>query len=197
MKEEVLKAEAELGRLKKQWAVHEATKKKNELRHIEQLQPFNATQSGAAISHDEDSGRLNKELDRRRMMSSNVRSSQRTVFSGSRHTRTLSLLSPKEAKASLGEIAPPKGQLETVTDAPEHSTSHELGTSTDGPIASDELHKGPPKDLILETGKQIVGDFRQGLWTFLEDLAEWPLPVRPDGKIFLIFGHLQPRKMFR
>lgn len=173
-KEEVQKAEAELGRLKKQWAVHEATKKKNELRHLEQLQPFSASQTGAA-SPDEDSGRLNKELDRRKMVSSNAKTSQRTVFSGSRHTRTLSLLSPKETKAphsSLSGNAASNRRLETVKDAPEPPAIHELGTSTDGASASNEIHKDLPKDLILETGKQLVGDFRQGLWTFFEDLRQ-------------------------
>ncbi len=173
LKEEVQKAEAELGRLKKQWAAHEATKKKNELRHLEQMQPFSASQTGPTASHGDDSGRLNKELDRRKMMPSSAKTYQRTVFLGSRHTRTLSLLSPKEAKASHGPSSgnpPPRRDLETVNNAQEPSTVHELSTSTDGAIASNELYKGPPKDLILETGKQLVGDFRQGLWTFFEDL---------------------------
>lgn len=175
LKEEVQKAEAELGRLKKQWAAHEATKKKNELRHLEQLQPLNTPQAGPTTSHDDESERLNKELDRRKMMTPNAKPSQRTVFSGSRHTRTLSLLSPKEAKASHPSSSgnpPSRWQLETVNDAPEPSTVHELSISTDGAIGSNEVFKGPPKDLILETGKQLVGDFRQGLWTFFEDLRQ-------------------------
>ena len=28
------------------------------------------------------------------------------------------------------------------------------------------------KDDILDTGKQLVGDFRQGLWTLFEDLRQ-------------------------
>ena len=176
LKEELQKAEVELEKLKKQWAAHEAAKKRNELRHLEQLQPLNTSLASTPAPPEEDSTRPNKELDRRKRTSSSTRSSQRTVFSGSRHTRTLSLLSPRDSVASSnsslhcnGYTRPP---LETVNDVAVPSTAHELSLSTDGSSISNTLYKGPPREMILETGKQLVGDFRQGLWTFFEDLKQ-------------------------
>ena len=176
LKEELQKAEAELEKLKKQWASHEATKKRNELRHLEQLQPLSTSLTGLSASHDEELFRVNRELDRRKRTTSSVKASQRTVFSGSRHTRTLSLLSPKDSTAGsqspLQGKGPLKRPVERVSGAVVPSTVHELGTSTDGPNVVADLYKGPSREVIVETGKQLVGDFRQGLWTFFDDLRQ-------------------------
>ena len=176
LKEELQKAEAELEKLKKQWASHEATKKRNELRHLEQLQPLNTSLVGLAASHDEESTRVNRGLDRRKRTTSSAKASQRTLFSGSRHTRTLSLLSPKEStpgsQLQLHGKGPLKHPLERASDAAVPTTVHELGTSTDGPGPGADLYKGPSREVIVETGKQLVGDFRQGLWTFFDDLRQ-------------------------
>ena len=176
LKEELQKAEAELEKLKKQWASHEATKKRNELRHLEQLQPLSTSSTGLPASHDEESTRVNRGLDRRKRTTSSAKASQRTVFSGSRHTRTLSLLSPKESTAGsqppLHGKGPLKHPLERASGAVVPTTVHELGTSTDGPNVVADLYKGPSREVIVETGKQLVGDFRQGLWTFFDDLRQ-------------------------
>ena len=176
LKEELQKAEAELEKLKKQWASHEATKKRNELRHLEQLQPLSTSSTGLPASHDEESTRVNRGLDRRKRTTSSAKASQRTVFSGSRHTRTLSLLSPKESTAGsqppLHGKGPLKHPLERANGAVVPTTVHELGTSTDGPNVVADLYKGPSREVIVETGKQLVGDFRQGLWTFFDDLRQ-------------------------
>ena len=176
LKEELQKAEAELEKLKKQWASHEATKKRNELRHLEQLQPLSTSLNSLSASHDEELSRVNKEPDRRKRTTSNGKASQRTVFSGSRHTRTLSLLSPKESTAGsqppLQGKGPLKRPLERVSGAVVPATVHELGTSTDGPNVVADVYKGPSREVIVETGKQLVGDFRQGLWTFFDDLRQ-------------------------
>lgn len=176
LKEELQKAEAELGKLKKQWASHEATKKRNELRHLEQLQPLNTSLASLSASQDQELTRVSKEVGRRKRTSSSAKASQRTVFSGSRHTRTLSLLSPKESAAGshppLHGKGPLKRPLERVNGIEIPSTVHELGTSTDGPNVVAEVYKGPSREVIVETGKQLVGDFRQGLWTFFDDLRQ-------------------------
>lgn len=39
-------------------------------------------------------------------------------------------------------------------------------TAANNPLIS------PPKDAILETGKSLVGDFREGLWMFFEDIRQ-------------------------
>lgn len=176
LKEELQKAEAELEKLKKQWASQEATRKRNELRHLEQLQPLNTSLTSLSASQDEESNRVTKELGRRNRTSSGVKASQRTVFSGSRHTRTLSLLSPKESAAGshppLQGKGPPKRPLERINDIVVPPTVHELGTSTDGATVVAESYKGPSREVLVETGKQLVGDFRQGLWTFFDDLRQ-------------------------
>ena len=175
LREEVQKVELELGRLKKQWAAHEATKKKDELRHLQQMQSWTTPQDDPTVSYDRSSVRLIKEQDRRKMMPTNVKHSQRTFFLGSKHTRTLSLLSSRESRCAItaGDERPTRDRrLETVNDIVESPVNHGLRTSTDGVSGFDHLSNGPPQDLIMETGKQIVGDFRQGLWTFFEDLRQ-------------------------
>ena len=176
LKEELQKAEAELEKLKKQWASQEATRKRNELRHLEQLQPLSTSLTSLSASQNEESNRVTKELGRRNRTSSGVKASQRTVFSGSRHTRTLSLLSPKESAAGshppLQGKGPPKPPLERINDIVVPPTVHELGTSTDGATVVAESYKGPSREVLVETGKQLVGDFRQGLWTFFDDLRQ-------------------------
>jgi len=178
LKEELQKAEGELEKLKKQWATHEATKKRNELRHLEQLQPLKTFLGGSdlATSCDDDLKITGRDLDRRKMAPPMVKPS-RTVFSGSRHTRTLSLLSPKDSLAagshlpSPSHVSPKRHRFSINGDAIPN-TIQGSSNSTDGPSDSDGLYKGPPKDMILETGKQLVGDFRHGLWTFFEDLRQ-------------------------
>lgn len=176
LKEELQKAEGELGKLKKQWASHEAAKKRNELPHLEQLQPLKTTPGGSGLLDDSDARFVTRGLHRRTIAPPSTKSSQRTVFSGSRHARTLSLLSPKDSITDppvLSRSFEPRRRNRDLDEYNKNSTTkHELGTSTDGLSRSDRPSGGPPKDLILETGKQLVGDFRQGLWTFFEDLKQ-------------------------
>ncbi|KAL6722138.1 hypothetical protein ACLMJK_001245 [Lecanora helva] len=175
LREELQKAEGELEKLKKQWASQEAAKKRNESSRLEQLQPLKTFSGGAGIS-DDDSSAITRDPDRRQMAPIPSKPSQRTVFSGSRHARTLSLLSPRESSTepsipSRGTALPRRNRNKSeAIKSPD--TIQELSTSTDGSIDFNELYKGPQKDVLLQTGKQLVGDFRQGLWTFFEDLKQ-------------------------
>ena len=176
LKEELQKAEGELEVLKKQWASHEAAKKRNELRHLEQLQPLKVSSEGLPVAQGHDLKLSLQEQSRRKMAPPPVKSLQRTVFSGSRHARTLSLLSPKDSLPGSSFLLPSNG----VTTRDRHigddsivvKESSEQGNSNSRPNDSNGHDRGPPKDMILETGKQLVGDFRQGLWTFFEDLKQ-------------------------
>ena len=176
LKEELQKAEGELDQLKKQWASHEAAKKRNELRHLEQLQPLKTSMNSIALSRESELSPVARDSDQRKMPPPpSAKPSQRTVFSGSRHVRTLSLLSPKEPLA--GSSVPTRGQGTTkrsreLVDTTKAPTIHDLSSAGDASVEIDAESKNPPKDLILETGKQLVGDFRQGLWTFFEDLKQ-------------------------
>ena len=124
----------------------------------------------------EESPRAVKDLDqRKRAGSSNLRSSQRKVFSGSRHTRTLSLLSPKDnpinpqTGTGIGaesSVRRPPARFRRPPSVSEKSRPQSISQEP-----SDSNHS-TEKDFILETGKQIVGDFRHGLWTFFEDLRQ-------------------------
>lgn len=67
MREELQKAQGDLEKLKKQWATHEATKKRNEIRHVEALQPLKTSMSAAVSSHDDELNMVGKEFGRRNM----------------------------------------------------------------------------------------------------------------------------------
>lgn len=183
LREELLKANEELEQLKKQWAMHEATKKKNELRHLQQLQPLNTPPLGSSTPDDEESVRAGRELGRRRILSStrSNKPSHRKVFPGSRHTRALSLLAPKDPRGHSD--LPPCGNGPPI---PHQPAANDVGvpaivpnlSSLDVVSSTDHSTRVPQTD-ILETSKQLVGDFRQGLWTFFEDFKQ--LTVGDEG----------------
>ena len=184
LREELHEADEDLEKLKKQWAVHEATKKKNESRHLQQLQPLNNTPVGSSMPSDSDSARASREIDRRRIIPSSIQSSHRKVFAGSRHTRALSLLSPRDTRSHSDLLLHGNGPANSHQAAPSSvavpTTVPEI-SSVDVESRSDDLYKGPHKDVMLETGKQLVGDFRQGLWTFFEDFKQ--LTVGDEGRV--------------
>lgn len=175
LREELHKAEEDLEKLKKHWAVHESTKRKDELRHLLQQQPMNKLLLGSSMpSCDHDSANASKELDGRKITSSSSRHSHRKVFAGSRHTRALSLLPSKDLSRSdllLRGNGPPQVHHAAATDTAAPATAPKSACSS--------LESGPQKDVIMETGKQLIGDFRQGLWTFLEDFKQ--LTVGDEG----------------
>ncbi|KAL1959918.1 hypothetical protein VTO42DRAFT_586 [Malbranchea cinnamomea] len=118
----------------------------------------------------------------------------RTVFQSSRHTRTLSLLSSvslpnqKPSAAQTGENGdlkrgsryPRSATLPSMErnggDAASQSTGTSVNTSQSEkglwrkslpPLARD-----PTAEALMRTGRQMVSDFREGLWTFVEDLRQ-------------------------
>ncbi|KAL8793092.1 MAG: hypothetical protein Q9195_004298 [Heterodermia aff. obscurata] len=176
LKEELQKAEVDLEKLKKQWSIHEAAKKRNEWRQLEPLQPLNSPPIDVSMYGEGELARTGRENGPQRHKSITTRQPQRRVFSGSRHTKTLSLLSPKplipreallsDTRASA-KMRPPRSK--TVPDM-----SASIGHSSLQPDCppSRTLMQGQPRDDIVETGKQLVGDIREGLWTFFEDLRQ-------------------------
>lgn len=176
LKEELQKAEVDLEKLKKQWSRHEAAKKRNEWRQLEPLQPLNIPPIDLSMYGESELARAGTEHGPRRLKPFTMRQPRRTVFSGSRHTKTLSLLSSKPlmpGDALLSDTrASAKARPPRSKTAPDMSAS--IGTSSlqpDHPL-SRTLMQGQPKDDIVETGKQLVGDIREGLWTFFEDLRQ-------------------------
>ena len=176
-------ANEDLENLKKQWAIHEATKKKSELRQLQQLQPLKPLLGSSMRSGDHDLPRASSEIDRRRITTSITKTSHRKVFPGSRHTRTLSLLSPRKLESHsdvlLRDKEPFLPHQAAASDVAVSAAAVPECSSWDGESGSDALYRGPQKEILIETGKQLVGDFRQGLWTFFEDFKQ--LTVGDEG----------------
>ncbi|KAI4270572.1 MAG: hypothetical protein LQ337_006598 [Flavoplaca oasis] len=193
LREELQKAENDLSRLKKQWATHEAIKKRNEFRHREQLQKLGPAsrssyeglpirnESPLAFDPYDSSPTRSKRTEQEEQVDEeqtadlqvNTRQTQRRIFAGSRHTRALSLLSkidttktdlvlqrPSPQAPHLRQKGDPLKRNQTVAT---RKSAHSTITKASG---------GQPKEVFMETGKQLVGDLREGLWTFFEDLRQ-------------------------
>lgn len=181
IREELQKAEAELLALKRQWAQYEAHKKRHEARHGERMEPLSlnhASKSGSGYNG------VNKSADGEEAKSVRLsrRRTHQRVFSGSRHTRTLSLLSP-----TFEDRLRPRA---SSVDGNSRSNKFENGTSLRMPQdqsaareddMSDQIEKqlpsatslhSPSRDTIVRTSKQVASDLREGLWTFFEDIRQ-------------------------
>jgi hypothetical protein len=195
LKEELQRAETELKKLKKSWANHEVYKKKNDVRMLAKLEPVN-TAPAMLSNQDADNGvgAWQQEMERRKALLSGTRTSSRTVFEGSRHTRTLSLLSPTGLTAPMTPIAkhPPrqdslpagakKGSTESerppllqsdstlsgVSSTPD--MTNEVARSTD--IEIDLTQANVDREVLIKQGKKMASDFKDGLWNFFEDLRQ-------------------------
>jgi len=179
IREELSRAESELSRLKKQWATHEAYKKRNERRNVEPLRPINTTDL-----QDDIAARRSVELDRRKALLLAQQSQQNTPDKGRRrvfrggHARTLSLLSPTK----------PSGGFLVHEDGPDNfgSRFEEQGSpyvNRYAPINSAQLAKRAswaPRSTVQPTAiKQVAQDLKQGLWTFMEDIRQATVGEEP------------------
>jgi hypothetical protein len=182
--EELSKAKDDLETLKKVYATHEAKKRRNDVRKPVPLQPVNTLIDISSDNEKEDeSGAttpMQKEMERRKALLSNTKSSQRKVFSGSRHLRTLSLLSPDKANApsfpqplDLQGDEPPSKQPEP---APRSSTSSDRTKQLIdvGPNERYDMAGLPTiqREQLIRAGTQMANDFKNGLFTFIEDIRQ-------------------------
>ncbi|KAF3406469.1 hypothetical protein DPV78_001332 [Talaromyces pinophilus] len=215
LKEELSKAEAELTNLKKQWVRSERQKKQTEIsHHAEAMRPIRPSMDGSndlqsprnsQISVSANSTttpidavpvqiRRSKELERRNSIRSAAKgetlisANGRRVFAGSKHTRTLSLLSP-----DMGVVKPPfpmpspsdstKSSESQTTRHPRSATlpSVERADTSKTTEVSDKSTNDnewrrslppPSSEALLRTGRQMASDLREGLWTFLEDIRQ-------------------------
>lgn len=183
LKEELTKAEEDLKTLKKHYALHEASKRRNDVRKVAQLQPLNTSLANIDAVHDDEDGSnlwMQREMERRKALLSNTKSSQRKVFSGSRHLRTLSLLSPDRAyPPSFPQSADDRSDeanIKRPIPPARSSTSSDVSRQLID-VTSNDRHDlgGLPniqRDNILRTGKQLASDFSNGLFTFIEDIRQ-------------------------
>ncbi|KAK4105121.1 hypothetical protein N658DRAFT_418142 [Parathielavia hyrcaniae] len=165
LREELSRAESDLARLKKQWATHEAYKKRGVRRSYE---PFPGL-GPSAESHDEAALRRSVELDRRKALleqhnqQATPERNRRRVFTG-RHTRTLSLLSPTRST----------GGFSANEDDEAESTKTDFDSRwTAAPSALQSKRASWASRPTQATGvKQLAEDLKSGLWTFMEDLRQ-------------------------
>ncbi|CAG8973171.1 hypothetical protein HYALB_00008763 [Hymenoscyphus albidus] len=178
LKEELNKAERDLHNLKRQWASHESSKKRAEIKHNAPLQQL---QTVALDNSSKDAStivtRHSAEMDRRKMLLSNInipKESRRKVITGG-HTRTLSLLSPERSNYPRPFPPPP----DTTSDQPASAGF----TRTDSmPSTSQGLTRGlalRARPLSYQGGlalasnaKLIAEDLRNGMWGFMEDIRQ-------------------------
>ena len=171
LREELIKAEHELHRLKQSWAAHEAHKKRqHDPRKVHKMQSLHSVSD---MPHVAPTSRQ-QDMDRRKALLNSNKNSTRTVFSGSRHARALSLLSPDAMRSP-----PPRPQAPPRSEPDSARPPHPTRVPTDADLttevvrtADDAIDLGLPREVLLNTGKRMASDFRDGLWTFIEDLRQ-------------------------
>lgn len=176
LKEELDKAETELKQLKKQWALHEATKKRAEIRHNEKLQPVH-TERGSVDETLPTSPKQSIDMDRRKAFLANLphlpkdqKNPRRKIIRGG-HTRALSLLSPERLthNPALNETNGTTSNEGVSRSTTMPDTSIEISKVNTNRVTRHSYQGGLG---VTHGVKQITEDVKAGLWTFLEDLRQ-------------------------
>ncbi|GAB7343002.1 hypothetical protein MBLNU457_g1097t1 [Dothideomycetes sp. NU457] len=172
LKEELGRAELQLRKLKRDWAAHEAQKKRHDAKRVQKMRPMSLAMP-SPNSKEEQTAMRAHELERKKALMVGTKQSGRTVFSGSRHARTLSLLTTsgtdQSAPQTQPEHTPSQAQRPPLTHRP--STNPDL-TKEVVLHADETIDLGLPRDVLIRTGRQMASDFKDGLWTFIEDLRQ-------------------------
>ncbi|KAH7396287.1 hypothetical protein BKA66DRAFT_454829 [Pyrenochaeta sp. MPI-SDFR-AT-0127] len=183
LKEELNKAEVDLKTLKKHYALHEANKRRNDVRKIAPLQPLNTSLANVKTDQDDEDGSnlwMQREMERRKALMSSTKTSQRKVFSGSRHLRTLSLLSPDRSYTPSFPQPLDLPDEEPIDQRPSLPARSSTSSDIRRQIAddtSDERYDlgGIPniqRENLIRAGTQMATDFKNGLFTFIEDIRQ-------------------------
>lgn len=183
LKEELHQAEVDLAKLKSQWALCEAKRKPEDVAHLSQAQRTDAVLTTTEVDGGTDGpvSRLSNEQERRRAAGERPRLSQRTAIAGQKHTRALSLLSSE--RLNLSQTPTQRSVPVALVDLKEtHPTKTpatlqapvNLSTVKSTRIETRRPKPGqrPPSEIILRTGLQMAEGFKEGLWTFLDDLRQ-------------------------
>lgn len=172
LKEELGRAELQLRKLKRDWAAHEAQKKRHDAKRVQKMRPMSLAMP-SPNSKEEQTAMRAHEIERKKALMAETKQSGRTVFSGSRHARTLSLLTTsgtdQSAPQTQAEHPPSQAQRPPLTHRP--STNPDL-TKEVVLHADETIDLGLPRDVLIRTGRQMASDFKDGLWTFIEDLRQ-------------------------
>ncbi|KAL9621437.1 MAG: hypothetical protein Q9160_004080 [Pyrenula sp. 1 TL-2023] len=181
LREELHRAEAELLALKKRWAQYEAHKKKHEVRHGERMEAISL--AGGRVESGQTNPKKALEGERPRDVKVGGKRTQQRVFSGSKHARALSLLSPTSENQlssrshSISGVpnlnAHPKEE-ESRSTVDDQGTMQENGTPTkhEKELLARRSLPAPSRDTLVRTSKQVASELREGLWTFFEDIRQ-------------------------
>ena len=188
LKEELSKAEEDLKMLKNIWTNNEIAKQRNETRRLTQLQPLNTSLANLRTDPgDEDTPTtwLQQDIERKKaLLSSSKQSNKKKVFSGSRHLRTLSLLSPDTLTANYSPSFPQPFDIRDGIDESSarphtlirHATTPDLSKHNADATHDDQFDisslTNVQRDAILRTGKKMATDFKDGLINFIEDIRQ-------------------------
>ncbi|KAI0852391.1 hypothetical protein F5Y00DRAFT_228012 [Daldinia vernicosa] len=161
LREELARAEHDLRRLKKQWTASDGYKKRASVRNIEPLRTASLL-DGQWGPDDPTTIRYTSELERRKAIllaqsKAAPRDTKRTIIRGG-HTRALSLLSPTMS---------PNGD-----DTPRSADLYSRMSPVSTPLINKRATWAPRQSQPTNGMKQIASDFKQGLWTFVEDLRQ-------------------------
>ncbi|KAH6655121.1 hypothetical protein BKA67DRAFT_226789 [Truncatella angustata] len=165
LREELSRAEAELKTLKTRWNSSEAHKIRTTIRKREPVRPV-PTGADALGASDSPTNRRSLDIERKKALllaNGTPREFKRRVMRGG-HTRTLSLLSPTKSEhdISIHNDVDTLRSPDALRSSPDFPPVHLTKRATWAPRQS-----SPPNGV-----KQIAQDFRQGLWTFVEDLRQ-------------------------
>jgi hypothetical protein len=172
LREELSRAESDLAKLKKQWATHEAYKKKKTGRRNPEPIPGLGP---AAEMQDETAVRRSAEIDRRKALlgqqsqQSTPERSRRRVFNG-RHARTLSLLSPTRPTSSFSAS-------DEEPESAKFDLDHRLAAEPFSLPSKRATWAARPTQTAAV--KQLAEDLKSGLWTFMEDLRQATVGEEP------------------
>ncbi|USW51730.1 hypothetical protein Slin15195_G050490 [Septoria linicola] len=200
LKEEAQRAEADLEKLKRQWARHEAQKTREDAKRLTKLQPLQTSLPATDLEDDANgsSAWMQQEMARRKaLLSRSNTTGGRTVIPGQRHTRALSLLSPardnvRELPTPTVQRPPPPPRQDSLRNPARQSIDAVVATerpplitrgSETGDLTGEVDRIVDPnidvtqrasidQEALLRTSKKMASEFKDGLWTFWEDLKQ-------------------------
>ncbi|KAI1332020.1 hypothetical protein F5Y16DRAFT_394718 [Xylariaceae sp. FL0255] len=169
LREELNRAEAELRRLQRQWTINEGCKKRpnRTTEPLRDMTPIPSTElgpDGTPIINPVSEMERRKTILLAQSQNNIPRVSKRTVIRGG-HTRTLSLLSP--TKSSAGDVS-----IHEDSDVLRSPESIRSPLPNIAPLSKRATWAPRQSQQSASGVKQLANDFKQGLWTFVEDIRQ-------------------------
>ncbi|KAH8652403.1 hypothetical protein BX600DRAFT_516438 [Xylariales sp. PMI_506] len=167
LREELERAERDLKVLRTKWKSSEAHKIRSPTRVIEPLRQITPSSADSQGSCDSPADSRSMDMERKKALllgQGTPREHRRRIMRGG-HTRTLSLLSPTKSEHDI-----PIHRDSDVFRSPE--TAAFPHRDFIAPPLNKRATWTPRQAQQPHAMKQIADDFRQGLWTFVEDLRQ-------------------------